>query len=660
MITDNTIHPLVYTVKNRCRVCYTCVRECQAKAIRIVNGQAEVIPERCIGCGTCTRVCSQGAKVYQRSIDEVYRLLKSQEKVIACVAPSFPAEFDEMDYDTFVGMIKALGFFKVTEVAFGADLVAQRYKEIFQNPEFEPCISADCPVIVNYIAKYQPSLVSSIAPVISPLMAMARVVRKKYGDDCKVVFIGPCVAKKVESADVDYSLTFTELREMFQLQNIQPESAEAHSFDPPLGGQGAILPIKRGTIQAADMEDGVLKHNILAAEGRMDTLDAIKEFKAGSIRCHLELLSCKGCIMGPGMSNGGKQFARTEKVSRYVRQKLKHLDYKEWKKNFDEFQCIDLSRSYQQADQRCPVPTDEEIAQVLNSMGKYSEKDHLNCGACGYDTCIDHAIAICRELAEQEMCLPYSIDKLHNSVNELAVSNKKLASMQQALKQSEKLASMGQLSAGIAHELNNPLGVVIMYANILLEENNGDEEISDDLKLIVEQANRCKKIVGGLLNFARSKQVRHDETNIEQLAKQSLSSLIIPDKVSVSLNCKCDNKFVMLDTEQITQVLNNLAKNAIEAMPDGGKLKIDIEDNEKQIFIHVSDTGTGIPKEKTDKIFEPFYTTKGIGKGTGLGLATTYGIIKMHKGKITVTSNDNPNKGKTGTTFKIVLPRRKD
>ena len=144
---------------------------------------------------------------------------------------------------------------------------------------------------------------------------------------------------------------------------------------------------------------------------------------------------------------------------------------------------------------------------------KNTEKDHLNCGACGYDTCVEHAIAITEGLAETEMCLPYAIEKLHHSIDELNLSNEKLASTQMALKQSEKLASMGQLSAGIAHELNNPLGVITMYSNILKDEAPQDDPIQEDLELIVEQANRCKKIVSGLLNFARKNQVKLSETD---------------------------------------------------------------------------------------------------------------------------------------------------
>jgi signal transduction histidine kinase len=232
--------------------------------------------------------------------------------------------------------------------------------------------------------------------------------------------------------------------------------------------------------------------------------------------------------------------------------------------------------------------------------------------------------------------------------------------MRQALKQSEKLAHMGQLSAGIAHELNNPLGVVIMYSNILLEESPAGDPVREDLKLIVEQAGRCKKIVAGLLNFARKNQVNHQQINIRELIEHSLESLVVPQKVKISVSDKMTNPDAMIDIEQMTQVITNLIKNAIDAMPEGGSININLEDTLGDVLITVKDTGTGIKEEDKSKIFEPFYTTKGIGAGTGLGLATAYGIVKMHKGQITVESNTDPSGGPTGTSFKIVLPRRKE
>jgi signal transduction histidine kinase len=141
---------------------------------------------------------------------------------------------------------------------------------------------------------------------------------------------------------------------------------------------------------------------------------------------------------------------------------------------------------------------------------------------------------------------------------------------------------------------------------------------------------------------------------------QSLESLIIPENVKININNRTTNPDAMLDLEQMMQVLTNLIKNAFDAMPAGGTVTIKMEDTLSDVILTISDTGTGIKDEDRAKIFEPFFTTKSIGKGTGLGLATAYGVVKMHKGQITAESNDDPAKGVTGTSFKIVLPRRKE
>jgi two-component system NtrC family sensor kinase len=651
---------LVYTIKELCRTCYTCVRECPARAIRIVGGQAEVITERCVACGNCTKVCSQGAKVFTNTVDAVRKLLEREVRKAAVVAPSFPAEFyDVTDHGIIAGMIRALGFDYVAEVSFGADLVAHRYRSMINSAEGKNYISSDCPAIVSFIRFYYPDLTDNLIPVVSPMVAMARVMRKKYGDDLSIVFIGPCVAKKAESTDVNVAITFSELREMFESAAIRPEDITPSEFDPPLGGRGAIFPVARGLLQTAGVNDDAITGNIIAAEGRIDFQEAIKEFEEGMIGSqHLELLCCEGCIMGPGMSKGGKQYNRRALVSTYAQHKMAFLDMEEWSSNVEEFNKLDLMAQFRPEDMRRRLPEDEEVTQVLAFMGKLTPKDHLDCGACGYDTCVDHAIAIVKGLAEEEMCLPYTIEKLHKSVKDLALSNVKLTTMQNALKQSEKLAHMGQLSAGIAHELNNPLGVVIMYSNILLDECKSDDPVRQDLQLIAEQAGRCKKIVAGLLNFARKNQVNHQYVDIRKLTENSVSGVVLPQNIKAVVIDRTTSPDASIDAEQMTQVLTNLFKNAIDAMPDGGTLEISLEDTVSDVVFKVSDTGTGIRDEDKPKIFEPFFTTKGLDKGTGLGLATTYGIVKMHKGQITVETNADPEKGPMGTTFRIILPRR--
>ncbi len=660
MLTKKDNKVLVYTIKDRCRVCYTCVRECPVKAIKIVNGQAEVIQERCIACGNCTRVCSQGAKSFLNSSGDVLKILKSDNPVIAMLAPSFISEFKEFDdYHELIGMIRELGFDKVVEVGFGADLVAREYRKIMNSKKAKGYISSDCPAIVSYIEKYHPEISGNLAPVVSPMVALSRYLRSINKKNVKIVFIGPCIAKKAESREIDEQITFLELRELFRKKGISRGKGLSSGFDPPHAGKGAIFPVSRGLLQTVSSREDELERNVIVAEGRIDFQEAVREYKMGFIESeHLELLCCEGCIMGPGTSEKGNKFERRTLVTNYVIDKLKNLDHNEWEKAMKDGETIDMSQSFSVNDQRMKDPTEAEIREVLRKMDKSSEKEHLNCGACGYDTCRNHAIAITKGLAETEMCLPNTIEKLHTSLKDIAVSNEKLLSMKQALKQTEKLAHMGQLSAGIAHELNNPLGVVIMYANILLEETDESSQDYADLKLVAEQAERCKSIVGGLLNFARKNQVNYQLTDIEELLRLSLDSVIKPRNVELEVDSSLKDPFAEIDQEQMVQVVSNLIRNAFEAMPGGGNLQIQLRDNENQVILKISDSGTGISESDLEKVFEPFFTTKGIGKGTGLGLATAYGVVKMHKGKIDVESNADPVKGPTFTSFTIKLPRR--
>lgn len=650
---------LVITVKDKCRVCYTCVRECPVKAIKINNGQAEVINERCIGCGNCVKVCSQGAKVFLDSKSEVEQLLNSDERVIACIAPSFPAEFSDFkDYQCLVRMIKRLGFLKVVEVAFGADLIASEYRQMIDSDDPTPYISSDCPSIVYYIEHYHPDLVKHLSPIASPMVAITRVIHEEYGKDVKVVFIGPCIAKKAESNEVDEAITFKELRELFVKYQIVPQKDDRCDFDPPRAAKGAVFPVSRGLIQSIDKSDDLVNGRIITASGKDNFKEIIKEFESGEIDCkYMELLCCKGCIMGPGMTNKDKRYFKRTQISNYVKQKLDQFDQEEWEGYIKKYSHLDLSQSFVSNDRRVGKPEQSSIEKVLISMGKRKPSDYLNCGTCGYDTCEEHAIAIVQGYAETEMCLPYSIEKLHKSIEDLNISNEHLDNARIALKHSEKLAHMGQLSAGIAHELNNPLGVITMYSNILKEETKPDDPMFKDLELIVDQTERCKKIVGGLLNFARKNQVKKVETNLEKFVIHSTESIILPSNIKLKVNVDLTDSLVMIDQDQMMQVLTNLEKNAIEAMPNGGNLIIDVTDTESNFKIKITDNGVGIPQENMDKLYTPFFTTKSLGKGTGLGLPLVYGIIKMHRGQINVISNTDESKGQTGTSFIIDVPK---
>jgi len=655
----------IETIPDRCRLCYTCVRECPAKAIRIDSGQARIVAERCIACGNCVRVCAKRAKQIVSSVDKVKQLLESPVPVAACLAPSFPAEFAEPDASQLVGQLKAIGFTTVHEVSFGADMTARQYRQLFDRTNGHRFISTACPAIVGYVERYYPELVDNLAPIVSPMIALARYLRSQQDSPRKIVFVGPCIAKKMEADDpqvageIDAVMTFGELRQLLAEHPQQTAAAVPGDFDPPHGASGALYPVSRGALQAAGFQEDLMTGEIIATQGRSHVRDAIQEFADGNLGAKLlEVLCCEGCIMGAGMTSDLPLFARRRQVSEFVCRHIKSLDKQTWQADLASAATVSLGRAFSIHDQRIDDPCHEELAKILARLGKPTQQDELNCGACGYETCREHAIAIHRGLAENEMCLPHTIDRLSQAYGELEQSHQELASAQEALMHSEKLASMGQLAAGIAHEVNNPLGIVLMYAHLLLDECNARDQQYEDIRMIAEQADRCKHIVGGLLHFARQNKVVKYPMDIAQLVQGVVTPLRAPSGIELTIENLMRDACAEVDKDQIAQVVTNLVNNALAATAPPGSVRIRCEDDEHNVRIRIIDTGTGIDEATAKKIFEPFFTTKQPGKGTGLGLSVSYGIVKMHCGDIQVETNADPSQGPTGTTFTVRLPRR--
>jgi two-component system NtrC family sensor kinase len=413
-------------------------------------------------------------------------------------------------------------------------------------------------------------------------------------------------------------------------------------------------------LQAAQLSEDLLEAQIVAADGRSEFVEALREFEGGDLDARLlEVLCCNGCIMGSGMSGQAPLFNRRSQVSRYAKRCIADTYRERWHEHWSELADLNLRRSFRVYDQRIAVPSVDQITEILLRLGKHRLEDELNCGACGYETCREHAAAIQKGLAESEMCLPYTIEQLRKTCADLEVSNERLASTQEALMQSEKLASMGQLAAGIAHEVNNPLGSVLMLSHTLLEEVGGDNAMREDLALMASEAERCRKIVSGLLQFARKNKVETRATNLCGLVERTAGTTPIPKGVTVRFEHAQQDLRAELDRDQVAQVLTNLINNAVDAMPNGGTLTLRTGCNERDVWIKVVDTGVGIPAENRKKVFEPFFTTKAPGKGTGLGLSVTYGIVKMHQGDIRMESNADPQAGPTGTTVTVTLPRER-
>lgn len=504
--------PLFCIAHDSCIKCYSCVRICPVKAIKVDAGTEfpSILPERCIGCGSCYRSCSTKAISYRSSIAETIALLESGDPVAAICDPAISGEFHDItDYRKFVGMIKQLGFTYVAEVSFGVDLIAMRYKELFDNFRGKYHITSNCPSVVAYIEKYNPSLINNLAPLVSPMVASARVVRQRYGEDVKVVFIGPCIATKDEAlrfsgdATINSVLTFVELRRLFAQFNIRESQLEFMEFDPPLGFKGSLYPISNGILQAVDFNEDLLTGSVITTEGRVNMIDAVKEFESRieHIRRNFNVFYDEGCIMGPGTSPKGEKFLRMTLVKDYANKRLSTFDHNAWQQDIAGFDNLDLSRQFEADDQRLPLPEEEKIEEVLRVINRESHShDDGGCESCGYPNCRDLAIAISQGLATTEMCHVFSGQNRQEYIQTLRATNEQLASTQTALRESEAKAKFEQEAQKETSEIINTMlqkllsGVVIVDEDLKIYQSN-----KAFIRIVGEEAEIIDEVIPGLV-----------------------------------------------------------------------------------------------------------------------------------------------------------------
>jgi len=226
----------------------------------------------------------------------------------------------------------------------------------------------------------------------------------------------------------------------------------------------------------------------------------------------------------------------------------------------------------------------------------------------------------------------------------------------------EKLASMGTLAAGVAHEINNPLAIILGFTDMLIEKTPKASETYDILKTIEGQGNKAKKVVDSLLTFARTKEHTEVMVDINQNMREVLNVLgntLLVHKISIgSLDLTADIPLVKGDPDELQQVFFNIISNAVSVMKGGGTLSVATRaiDNGRRVEVRISDTGAGIRKEHRSRIFDPLFTTKKVGEGTGLGLSVSYGIISRHRGTISFETTTKEESDAHGTTFIITLP----
>jgi len=399
---------IVFTLTARCRDCYRCLRVCPVKAIRMKNGQAYVDETLCIACGTCIRECPQQAKTFRQDIENVQRLIESDQFVAASIAPSFAAVFTGWQRKRLPSALRALGFNYVGQTSQGAFQISACTAELMREKDASTYIATACPAVVNYIEKYEHAMVDKLIPLVSPMVAHAKMLKMRHGEKSAVVFIGPCVAKKSEilrpeiAGAVDCVLTFKELTAWLEQRSIKLSTCEESDFDEGPVVDAQLYPLPGGSIKTAELRDDGLDRRIVRADGVANVKEILASLPRDSKYTLIEPLFCgQGCINGPGTEMEKTVFERRRDIVEYN----------------DEIRDDRPSPPLQEASLFCtsfnketgllPHASEEEIQAVLESTGKANPQQQLNCGACGYDSCRDKAIAVVQGMAEPEMCIPF-------------------------------------------------------------------------------------------------------------------------------------------------------------------------------------------------------------------------------------------------------------
>jgi PAS domain S-box-containing protein len=399
---------IVFTLTARSRDCYRCLRSCPVKAIRMKNGQAFVDETRCIACGTCIRECPQQAKSFRQDIEIVQGLIDEERFVVASIAPSFAAVFTGWQRRRLPSALRALGFSHVGQTSQGAFQVSACMAKLMDKPDAKPYIGTACPAVVNYIQKYVHEAVDHLIPVVSPMVAHARMLKKRFGDEAAVVFIGPCVAKKSEilrpevAGAVDCVLTFKELTSWMEQRGIDLARCEESDFDEKPVADAQLYPLPGGSIRTAALDDDGLTRSIVRADGVAGVKEAIKSCLRDQNYRLIEPLFCsQGCINGPGIDREKNIFDRRKDIVEY------NYEVKTGRVMPELEDEMLFQTTYKEETDQLPRVSEQQIQAVLESTGKADPQQQLNCGACGYDSCRDKAIAVAQGMAEADMCIPF-------------------------------------------------------------------------------------------------------------------------------------------------------------------------------------------------------------------------------------------------------------
>ena len=402
-----------------CKHCYKCVRNCRVKAISVKNEQAHIVREACIHCGLCLEVCPQNAKTFASDIDRIKRFLRTGTHTVVSLAPSFMGVLPYEKPGQIVHALLKLGFSEVRETAEGAAMVTKEYQRLLEEDEMENIITTCCPSMNDLIEKYHPSLTKFMAPVVSPMVAHGRMIKKMYGEDTKVIFMGPCIAKKEEAMGdkrvigaIDAILTFEEFLDWVKAEGIDINTCEDKPVANPAVNVNRAYPVSGGVIRSIMADEIKDSYHKLYVDGIDACIELLESMEKGELEhCFVEVNICDGgCIKGPASKNWKSSFTRAKLR---VEEQVQHAPADE----AIVVENLSLSKKFGDRSKKQNLPSESEIKDILRRIGKMKKEDELNCGACGYPSCRAKAVAVYQGKAEVDMCLPYAVARAESMSN---------------------------------------------------------------------------------------------------------------------------------------------------------------------------------------------------------------------------------------------------
>jgi iron only hydrogenase large subunit-like protein/uncharacterized Fe-S cluster-containing protein len=397
-----------------CKNCYKCIRACPVKAIQMKDHQAEIIDERCVICGTCLTICPQNAKTVKSDVENIKRLLDDCDDVVVSLAPSFAGAFVFNRYNQMIRALKRLGFSKIYQTSVGARLIAGDYVKYYNDKTRTNLITTACPAVNYLIQKYYPELVKYMIPVVSPMEAHGRYLKKVKGHS-KVIFVGPCIAKKEEIYDnyesaIDGVLTFEEIKAWWKEKGIEPIMEEIGENEDTFCDDANLYPIPGSAFKTIEPLLEEKWRSFISVDGLDNCMTLLEELKAGEFSgTWIEINACEGsCSNGPALGDvGWKLFKRLEKIKDFASASSTAATANAKYFSSEDICTLNFSKVYSPIGIEIKQPSEEEIKQILSKIGKNRPEDELNCGACGYNTCRDKAVAVYNKMAETYMCIPY-------------------------------------------------------------------------------------------------------------------------------------------------------------------------------------------------------------------------------------------------------------